>query len=404
MNYSKFLDEDSIRRVLSNNCGIPLKKEDNNYLSISDNIIGYLPNNLIIGCNGSNYINNTILPYIDSIIKFSENMIVRDNYNIYETFKEKLNNYNTIVLDYDNLDNSMNYNIFNLIEKIYKKSDYKAINMLKETVTYLLPDDKSNADPFWINSARDLFSGMAIYYLQSEEKISISNIYKKIQDFIDESKSIEFINSLNKESAAYISLSNTLLAPPETRKSIISVFNQAINKYLTSDKLINILNNNDIDFDKLDERFAIFIKGDNDIARSMINILIYQINSLNSINRCHIILPDFDTMYPIKNLPKIINNNKNINYTITIGSYTNLKNVYGLEQSEIIKMCFENTIYLLSQDNNTLEEISYKCGDKENNTPLITPFELLRLNKDEAIILMSRVYPIRINLEKYEVI
>ena len=401
MNYSKFLDDEDIKRLLSNNCGIPLKKEENNYLSISDNIIGYLPNNLIIGCNGSNYINNTILPYVDNVISFNENMIVRDNCNIYETFKEKLDNYNAIVLDYDNLDNSMNYNIFNLIEKINKDSDYKAIYMLKETVMYLFPDDGSNADPFWINSARDLFSGMAIYYLQSDEEVSISNIYKKIQDFIDENNSIEFINSLNKESSAYISLSNTLLAPSETRKSIISVFNQAVNKYLTSEKLINVLNNNDIEFDKLNEKFAIFIKGDNDIAKSMTNILIYQIYN---INKCHIILPDFDSMYPIKNLPKIINNNKNINYTITISSYTNLKNVYGLEQSEIIKMCFENTIYLLSQDNNTLEEISYKCGNKDNNTPLITPFELLRLNKDEAIILMSRVYPIRINLEKYEVI
>lgn len=402
MNYSKFLDEEGIRRVLSNNCGIPLKIEDNNYLSLSDNILGYLPNNLIIGCNGSNYINNTILPYVDNVISFNENMIVRDNCNIYETFKEKLDNYNAIVLDYDNLDNSMNYNIFNLIEIINKDSDYKAIYMLKETVMYLFPDDGSNADPFWINSARDLFSGMAIYYLQSDEEVSISNIYKKIQDFIDENNSIEFINSLNKESSAYISLSNTLLAPSETRKSIISVFNQAVNKYLTSEKLINVLNNNDIEFDKLNEKFAIFIKGDNDIAKSITNILIYQINSINKINKCHIILPDFDTMYPIKNLPKIINNNKNINYTITISSYTNLKNVYGFEQTEIIKMCFENTIYLLSQDNNTISEISYKCGDKDDNTPLIKPFELLRLNKNEAIILMSRVYPIKLELASFK--
>lgn len=63
---------------------------------------------------------------------------------------------------------------------------------------------------------------------------------------------------------------------------------------------------------------------------------------------------------------------------------------------------FENTIYLLSQDNNTLEEISFRCGDKDNDIPLITPFELLRLNKDKAIILMARLYPIRINLKKYE--
>ena len=65
-------------------------------------------------------------------------------------------------------------------------------------------------------------------------------------------------------------------------------------------------------------------------------------------------------------------------------------------------MCFENTIYLLMQDKNTLEEISFRCGDKENNTPLITSFELLRLNKNEAIILMVRVYPIKLDLVSFK--
>ena len=401
MNYSKFLDEEEINKVLSDECGIPLKKIDNNYLSISSEIIGYLPNNLIIGSNGSNVNNNIIPPYIDNIIKHNESIIVRDNNNIYEVFKDKLDNYKTIVLDYENLDNSMNYNIFNLIEEIYKKSDYKAINMLKEIVMYLFPNNKSNEDPFWINSARDLFSGMAIYKLQNNEKINMLEIYKKVQDFNEEKSSLDFINSLNKDSIVYISLSSILYAPPETRKSIISVFNQVINRYLISDKLMNVLNNNDINLHELiNDKYAIFIKGDNDIAKIITNILIHQINSINKLNT-HIILSDFDMMIPINNLPKIINDGRihNINYTITISSYNNLKNAYGLEQSEIIKMCFENTIYLLTQDNNTLEEISFRCGNK-NNTALITPTELLRLNKDEAIILMSRVYPIRINLKK----
>lgn len=404
MNYSKFLDEEGINRILSDECGIPLKRIDNNYLSISSEIIGYLPNNLVIGCNGSNVINNTILPYIDNIIKHKESIIVRDNNNIYEVFKDKLDNYKTIVLDYDNLDNSMNYNIFSLIEEIYKESDYKAINMLKEITMYLFPNNKSNEDPFWINSARDLFSGMAIYKLQNNEKINMLEIYKKVQDFNEEKSSLDFINSLNKDSIVYISLSSILYAPPETRKSIISVFNQVINRYLISDKLMNVLNNNDINLKELtNDKYAIFIKGDNDIAKIITNILIHQINSINKLNT-HIILSDFDMMIPINNLPKIINDGRihNINYTITISSYNNLKNVYGLEQSEIIKMCFENTIYLLTQDNNTLEEVSRLCGNIDNNVPLITPFELLRLNKDEAIVLMSRVYPIRINLEKYE--
>ena len=401
MNYSKFLDEEGINRILSDECGIPLKRIDNNYLSISSEIIGYLPNNLIIGCNGSNVINNTILPYIDNIIKHKESIIVRDNYNIYEVFKDKLDNYKTIVLNYENLEESMNYNIFSLIEEIYKESDYKAINILKEIVLYLFPNNKSNEDPFWINCARDLFNGMAIYKLQNNEKINMLEIYKKVQDFNEEEKSLNFINSLNKDSIVYISLSSILYAPPETRKSIISVFNQVINRYLISNKLMNVLNNNDINLNELNDKYAIFIKGDNDIAKIITNILIYQIKSINKLNT-HIILPNFDMMLPINNLPKIINDGRinNIIYTITISSYTNLKNLYGLEQSEIIKMCFENTIYLLTQDNNTLEEISFRCGNKDNNTPLINPTELLRLNKDEAIILMSRVYPIRINLKK----
>lgn len=405
MNYSKFLDDEGIEKILSKECGIPLKKDKDINLSISSDVIGYLPNNLVIGCNGSNVINNTILPYINNIINYNESFVVRDNYNIYEKLHGKLNNnYNVYVLDYDNLEESNSYNIFNLIEKIYNISDYKAINVLKETVLNLLPNDSSNSDPFWINSARDLFSGLAIYMLQNNKAINAFEIYKMVQDFIEEKKSIEFINSLDKNSSAYINLSNILYAPSETRKSIISVFNQSINKYLTSDKLINILINNDIDFNNLSkDKTAIFIKGDNDIVKSITNILIYQINYEKKVNKLHIVLPDFDMMYPIKNLPTLINDGriKNIDYTITISSYTNLKNKYGLEQSEILKMCFENTIYLLSQDNDTLEEISYRCGPNSNHTPLITPFELLRFNKDEAIVLMTRVYPIRLQLNIY---
>ena len=394
MNYAKFLDDEDINKILGENIGIPLKIENNKYLSINDKPIGYLPNNLIIGSKGSNVINNTILPLVDNIINFKENIIIRDNYNIYEKFKDKLKDYNIIILDYENLDQSMKYNIFDLIENIYKESDYKAINMLNEILMYLFHDEGSN-DPFWINSARNLFSGIALFKLENKEHIDLLSIYKLVQDFNDENKSIEFINSLDKDSIIYINLSPILYAPTETRKSIISVFNQVINCYLTSNKLIDILTNSDFNLTSISDPYIIFIKGDNYISRIITNILISQINNTNM--KCNIILPDFDNMNLIYDLPKIINN-KNINYTITISSYTNLKNKYGLEKTEILKMCFENTIYLLSHDNETLEEICYMCGNKELNTPLITPFDLLHLNKDEAIILMSRVYPIKIKL------
>lgn len=67
----------------------------------------------------------------------------------------------------------------------------------------------------------------------------------------------------------------------------------------------------------------------------------------------------------------------------------------------MLKMCFENIIYLLSQDDKMLEEIRYRCGSIDNKILLITPFELLRLNNNEAIVLMSSIYQIKINLKKY---
>lgn len=400
MNYSNFLDEEGINRVLSsNNVGIPLMSVDNKYLSISDEVLGYQPNNLVIASKGSNSINNTILPFVDNIINYNENFIIYDNYNIYETFKTKLvnNNYKIILLNFDNMENSDGYNIFDIIENIYKKQDYKAISLLDDTILSMFADEGSS-DPFWIISARNLFKGLVIYQLEKNERVNLMTIYKIVQDFIDGDKALEFLNNYDKESLVYINLSNILLAPPETRKSIISVFNQLMNMYLSSNELISIINNSDYDlFDLVNNKFVIFVRGNNYYSKIITNIIINQLNQFIT-KKCNIILPDFDMINPIKNFSKIINDNKNINYTITISSYSNLKNIYGLEQSEIIKMCFENTIYLYSQDIKTLDEISYRCGNRDIDTPLIDPFELLRLNKDEAIILMSRVYPIKIKL------
>ena len=412
MYYSKFLDKDEMKEILSSKClGVPLMKFNDKYYSVSEDIIGYLPNNLIIGCNGSNKINATILPYIDNIIKFNENFIVRDNDNIYEIFKDKLEEktYKTIILNYDNPDISNKYNPLELVSEIYKKSQFKAIKVLKDITTYLFFNSNANEDPFWINSARDLFNGLAIYKIENNEELTIMSIYKLVQKLMEANSSKEFIESLDKESAVYINVVGTLLAPPETRNSILSIFNQVINKYLNGNSIINMLNKSDFNLqDILNKKVALFIKGDGDIAKTFNNLLVQELYNICEIwdnkNKLNVILPDFDTLYPIVNCSKIINDAKkmNMNFTITISSYMNLKTLYGLENTEIIKMCFENTIYLLTQDSQTLKDICYYCGNGEENKPLITPQELLRLKNNEAIVLMSRVYPMRVNFTPYQ--
>ena len=64
-------------------------------------------------------------------------------------------------------------------------------------------------------------------------------------------------------------------------------------------------------------------------------------------------------------------------------------------------MCFGNVIYLLSEDYNTLEEISSRCGMKiENNqeVPQVSISELKTLKNFEAIVFQTRMLPLKTKL------
>ena len=72
--------------------------------------------------------------------------------------------------------------------------------------------------------------------------------------------------------------------------------------------------------------------------------------------------------------------------------------MYSKEEANILKMCFGNIIYLLSDDIYTLSKISDYCGKKSNNEPLISIEELKTMNIFECIVLMTRMMPIKSKL------
>ena len=79
-------------------------------------------------------------------------------------------------------------------------------------------------------------------------------------------------------------------------------------------------------------------------------------------------------------------------------NYQQLISVYGKEEAEILKLCFGNILYLLSNDIYSLEEISKMCGEVSKDVPLITIEELKTMRQFEAIVLMPRIYPYRTKL------
>ena len=108
-------------------------------------------------------------------------------------------------------------------------------------------------------------------------------------------------------------------------------------------------------------------------------------------------------MLPIKNFAKVINYARSIKirFTVVIKSYIDLTNMYGKEQTEVIKSCFPILIYLLSNDIYTLEEISKMCGNHEIDKkvrPLISVEELKVMKAFEAIVLIPRMMPYKTTL------
>ena len=116
-----------------------------------------------------------------------------------------------------------------------------------------------------------------------------------------------------------------------------------------------------------------------------------------------ILLDEFDNMIPIKDFVRLIEFSRSIRvkFTVVIRSYKHLLNMYSKEDTEILKMCFGNIIYLLSTDIYTLEEISSYCGNQSINgeiKPLITPEELKTMDIFNAIVIMPRMMPFKTKL------
>jgi type IV secretory pathway TraG/TraD family ATPase VirD4 len=88
-------------------------------------------------------------------------------------------------------------------------------------------------------------------------------------------------------------------------------------------------------------------------------------------------------------------------FTIMVRGFNDLKNTYGKEGSEMIRLGFSNIVYLLSQDIGTLEEMSRLCGESSPNVPLVSIEDLKTLKPFEAIILTIRMMPFKTKMLPY---
>lgn len=418
MNYARWATENEILNKLTKvsydskieKSGVQIMYDDNNLYVKADEA-----HTMVIGGAGSGKTETTLLPSLRLAIRAEESFIVNDvKGELFDKLSGELKKqgYNTIVIDLINQTKGNKFNPLSLPYKLYKdgKKD-KAIDLIENIAYYFCCNETTqvNSDPFWTNSAMSLFTGLALYLFENaqEDEININSIDRLTSEF---DKITEYVNSLNKSSLLYITLSSITLAPPETKASIISVFKQNIKMFATRELLSKLMSETDFDIANVQkDKTAIFIiSNNNTYSRRLIPIVVntcYQASTLtNDKSRLlNIFLDDFENLIPINDFVNILtlSRSQNIRFNIYIKSFLELKKVYGVEIAEMLKFEFGTLIYLLANDIETLEQISRMCGDKkvgDNFEPLISVEELKVLNEYEAIVLIPRILPIKTKL------
>ena len=389
---------------------------------------------LVIGATGSGKTQTVILPMVHSLAKARESMIITDpKGEIYEKTSNMLRarGYQILLLNFRDPQNGNAWNPMSLPYQMYKSGNQdKAIELLDDLALNILYDDSNkNADPFWEKTSADYFSGVALGLFEDAkaDEININSI--SLATTVGEEKFggstyiKEYFAAKDPGSAAAINASSTIMAPSETKGSILSVFKQKVKLFASRENLSEMLSYSDINLESIVERpTAVFIVIQDEMKtyHSLVTILLKQIyETLISVAQRHggklpvrtnFLLDEFANMPPLKDVTTMITaaRSRAIRFTMIIQNFAQLDDVYGKEEAETIRGNCGNIIYLITTELKALEEISKMCGeqkskkdDKTASTPLVTVSDLQRMKQFEVIILRMRKQPFKTKFTPY---
>ena len=410
----------------ANAAGIPLIMKPNK-VWVDDG--GY--HNLVIGSTGAGKTQTTVLPMVNLLAKHDESMIITDpKGEIYENTSNYLKSlgYNIVLLNFRDPQQGNAWNPMYLPYSLYTSGNIdKSVELLEDLAANILKDPSAKGqDPFWENTSADYFAGLACALFEDAtvDEINLNSI--SLMTTVGEEKLAnttyvkDYFSYKDPSSTAYTKASSTLMAPSETKGSILSVFKQKIQLFASRANLSEMLSNNDFDMRDIGrKKTAVFIviQDEKTTYHSLVTIFLKQCyETLISVaqesggklpHRTNFILDEFANMPPLKDVTTMVTaaRSRNIRFTFIIQNFAQLYEVYGKENGETIKGNCGNIVYLISTELSALEEISKMCGEvkskekeKTSSTPLVTVSDLQRLQQWETIILRLREMPFKTKL------
>ncbi len=437
--YSKWCDAKEMKKELKLVYPTDVKTDAAGVALINDGKKIYVDNseyhNLVIGATGSGKTTAIIFPMIELLAKHGESMILTDpKGELYEKKSNMLRSkgYNIVLLNFRDPGKGNSWNPLSLPYKLWKEGNQdKATELLEDLSANILYDENNkNGDPFWEKTSADYFSGLALSLFEdaNEDEVNLNSISLMTtigEDKIGGSTYIkEYFKDKDPNSAAYISASSTILAPNETKMSIIAVFKQKIKLFASRVNLSEMLSHSDFDIGDIGrKKTAVFIiiQDEKKTYHSLVTIFIKQvyetlIDVAQSNNgklpiRTNFLMDEFANMPPLKDVTTMITaaRSRLMRFTMIIQNFAQLNEVYGESNAETIKSNCGNLIYLISTELRALEEISKMCGEikvktgkdekeKEETRPLVTISDLQKLKMNEVIIRRFRMAPFKTKL------
>ena len=434
--YSKWCDEKDMKKELKLVLPTDVHSDYAGIALINNGKKIYVDNseyhNLVIGSTGSGKTTAIIYPMIELLSKHGESMIITDPKG--ELYKKKSNmlrakGYKIILLNFREPNKGNAWNPLALPYKLWKNGNQdKAIELLEDLAANILYDESNkNSDPFWERTSADYFSGLclALFKDAKEEEINLNSI--SLMTTVGEEKIggstyiKEYFKTKDPNSPEYVSASSTILAPSDTKMSILAVFKQKIKLFASRAVLSEMLSYSDFNMEDIGrEKTAVFvvIQDEKKTYHSLVTIFTKQVyetlidvaqNNGGSLPvRTNFLLDEFANMPPLKDVTSMITaaRSRLMRFTMIIQNFAQLNEVYGEQNAETIKGNCGNMIYLISTELRALEEISKMCGEvkvktgkdekeKEETRPLITISDLQKIKMNEVIVRRLRMPPFK---------
>ena len=283
---------------------------------------------LVIGSTGSGKTQTVVFPQVKVLARHGESMIITDpKGEIYEQTANMLRKrgYQILLLNFRDPQKGNAWNPMSLPYNLYQQGNQdKAIELLDDLALNILYDaSSSQQDPFWEKTSADYFAGIALGLFEDAkpEEININSI--SLATTVGEEKFggstyiKEYFGDKDPRSAAAIDASSTIMAPDDTKDSILAVFKQKIKLFASRENLSEMLSYSDIDISTIGEKkTAVFIviQDEKKTYHALATILLKQIyETLISTAQKHggklpvrtnFILDEFANMPPLKDITK----------------------------------------------------------------------------------------------------